>query len=361
MDDLHFVAQIESFILSKLNIERVSVSRTLEDLIENYGDMFGHGKILDFIAEECGITSTIVKSTSAGFKFKNFFYCYKTEKTYPTEKPCTKSMSFAKMNLEKTESNQGAFSTEYCQFLLESSSITTEAFTDGGNALLKIGDIVSTIIPMSNLKTYIPEKSVSTYRNGLISELVEKEISAVRQIKSDGLIIISGPTVKKVIRDSGKVKVLSALNMPKVLQELNFMQNHDEILVNLRFISIKAFLPKLCNHCKAPIKQGSFSALHVAFSISSGDYFSRGPGCDHCYDGYEGIQTLDEIIDRDNIQDFLAAASDFLDEREASKKNNIFHIYSCLQNRGLGSIYKNAAHCIREGFLSPKDVIDLFF
>lgn len=355
------ISHIERVIRSKNELTQESISRSVGELVKNYSHLIGKDSVTDFVAQEFGIVTTEIKHTSPGFKLNNTFYCYRSGNKLPLDIPCLSSMSFARIKEQPKDKSSDAFQREFCLFLLQEAKIITESFIDEESAFCKIGDVISNSFPMASIATYTPEGKAYAKKTSVILDLIEKEKAAISSKRPDELIILSGPTIKGLFTDNERVKVLSATDMPKLLQTVNFMKNHDEILSNLKFISIKVFLPRLCKHCKVAKKQPSFSALHVAFSINSGDYFTRGPGCRQCYDGYDGILPLEEVIDKENFPEFLSAASDFLSEREASKKNSIFHIYSCLQNKSLGSIYKNAAHYIREGSLSPKDVINFFF
>lgn len=116
------------------------------------------------------------------------------------------------------------------------------------------------------------------------------------------------------------VLCLSPTSLVDVLARVKSQISSDSILRHWNSHWANVFMPKICGECKIPYRT-DFSRQEDAFQISKKDtVFAKGHGCDHCFQGYQGVAAIEESTSsaRGDVTKFMSTLVEI--EKEFSKE-----------------------------------------
>lgn len=300
------------------------------------------------------------------------FYCYKTKlcyKTVITEETIGTSIGLITLSNERAfaEPVSNAFINALMKFEADKNATITCVKTNGHKLAYYVGEICAHEDEemwglgkneIAKKETFLVESAVKSLWRDL--PMISRCDSATMP-----LVIISGSyTNSEFVNETlseRKAKVFEYKNISSLISEMNVEKKPDEFINSLNEMHIRVAVPKLCPFCKKSHPTPAMAQLHLAFSIPKGNYYHRGEGCSHCYEGYCGVAHITERVDSENKNQFIETITDYINERRKNSDTNIFQIYTSSQKTEYQTLYKSLSKSLVQGEISPLDVKKLFF
>lgn len=127
-------------------------------------------------------------------------------------------------------------------------------------------------------------------------------------------------------------------------------------------LHIRYNVPKLCKHCKMLEKgRPSFAQLHYNFSLSEGDFYVSGVGCEKCFWGYSGCAVIEEKVTLGNKNLFIKAINEYVKKNEGRSHPNVYEIYPSAHEAKYHTTFEAVSKLVATGNVSIDDIIKQIF